>query len=234
VRELVQKVKLMSEVKVVRRWPKAQHSPQPPRPTEMTLANAQTAVRVVAIGASTGGPPALHTILNSLPKAYPAPLLIVQHMASGFIEGFVEWLAQSSALPVHVAVHDSVALPGHAYIAPDDRQMKVGQTGRIVLTRDGPENGLRPSVSYLFRSIADVYGREAAAGLLSGMGRDGAEELRRLRDRGVATFAQDKESSIVHGMPGEAIRLDAAMLILSPEKIAGALVSLLNHRRENT
>ena len=234
VRELVQKVKLMSEVKVVRRWPKVQHSPQAPSPAEITLANAPTAVRVVAIGASTGGPPALHTILRSLPKTYAAPLLIVQHMATGFIEGFVAWLAQSSALPVHVAVHDSLVLPGHVYIAPDDHQMKVGQTGRIVLTRDDPENGLRPSVSYLFRSIGDVYGREAVAGLLSGMGRDGAEELRRLRERGAVTFAQDKESSVVHGMPGEAIRLDAAMLVLSPEKIAGALVSLLNHRRGNT
>lgn len=234
VRALVQKVKLMSEVKVVRRWPRVQHSPQSPRPAEMTLANARTAVRVVAIGASTGGPPALHTILNGLPKTYSAPLLIVQHMATGFIAGFVEWLAQSSALPVHVAAHDCLVLPGHAYVAPDDHQMRVGRTGRIVLTRDDPENGLRPSVSYLFRSIADVYGREAAAGLLSGMGRDGAEELRQLRDKGAVTFAQDKESSVVHGMPGEAIRLDAAMLILSPEKIAGALTSLLSHRRENT
>lgn len=234
VRALVQKVKLMSEVKVVRRWPKVQQSQPSPRPAETALTNARTAVRVVAIGASTGGPPALHTILNSLPKTYSAPLLIVQHMATGFIEGFVEWLAQSSALPVHVAVHDSLVLPGHAYVAPDDHQMKVGRTGRIVLTRDDPENGLRPSVSYLFRSIADVYGREAVAGLLSGMGRDGAEELRQLRDKGAVTFAQDKESSVVHGMPGEAIRLDAAMLILSPEKIAGALTSLLNHRRENT
>src|SRR3989338_8524855 len=111
-------------------------------------------------------------------------------------------------------------LPGRGYVAPDEFQMKVEHGGRIVLTRDEPENGLRPSVSCLFRSLDEVYGGEVVAGLLSGMGRDGAEELKLLRDRGATTFAQDKDSSVVHGMPGEAIKLDAASLVLPPEKIA--------------
>ena len=155
--------------------------------------------------------------------------LIVQHMAAGFVRGFVEWLAQSSTLPVQLAKHGETMLPGHAYVAPDDCQMKVERGGRIVLTSDKPENGLRPSVSFLLRSVADVYGSDAVAGLLTGMGRDGAEELRSLKERGAVTFAQDKDSSIVHGMPGEAIRLDAAMLVLAPEKIAGVLTALANH-----
>jgi two-component system chemotaxis response regulator CheB len=229
-RELVQTVKLMSEVKVVRRWPRVRRDAPAPHPVKMGLARAPAQVRIVAIGASTGGPPALHTILAGLPKAFPAPILIVQHMAAGFIQGFAEWLAQSARLPVHVATHGEPTLPGHVYIAPDEYQMKVDHSGKILLTRDAPENGLRPSVSYLFRSIADNYGCDAVAGLLTGMGRDGAEELRLLKDKGAVTFAQDKDSSVVHGMPGEAIKLDAATFVRAPDKIAAVLVNLANHR----
>jgi len=230
-KELVQTVKLMSEVKVVRRWPR--RDTPVPRSVEAELAHAPAQVRIVAIGASTGGPPALHTILAGLPKTFPAPVLIVQHMAAGFIQGFVEWLAQSASLPVHVATHGELLLPGHVYIAPDEYQMKVERSGKIALTRDAPENGLRPSVSYLFRSIADNYGGAAVAGLLTGMGRDGAEELRLLKERGAVTFAQDKDSSVVHGMPGAAIRLDAATFVLAPDKIAAVLVNLASHRGKN-
>lgn len=228
-RELVQTVKLMAEVKVVRRWPHRRPAELAPRATGMGLAQGPASLRIVAIGASTGGPPVLQTILAALPKSFPAPIVIVQHMATGFSRGFMEWLAQSSALPVHLAAHGETMLPGHVYLAPDEMQMKVASHERIVLTKDEPENGLRPSVSYLFRSVAEVYGCDAVAGLLTGMGRDGAEELRLLKEKGAVTFAQDKESSVVHGMPGEAIRLDAAMLVLPPEKIAAVLTSIANN-----
>ncbi|MGC2521008.1 MAG: chemotaxis-specific protein-glutamate methyltransferase CheB [Burkholderiales bacterium] len=233
-KELVQTVKLMSEVKVVRRWSRARRDAPAPRPTEMGLASEPAKVRIVAIGASTGGPPALQTILAALPKDFPAPLLIVQHMAAGFIQGFVDWLAHSSSLPIHLATQGEFMLPGHIYVAPDGFQMKVGNGEKIVLTKDEPENGLRPSVSCLFRSLAEVYGCDAVAGLLTGMGRDGAEELRLLKEKGAVTFAQDKESSVVHGMPGEAIRLDAAMLVLPPEKIAAVLTNLANSKARHT
>jgi len=228
-RELVQTVKLMSEVKVVRRWPRARREAAVPRPAAISLARELANIRVVAIGASTGGPPALSTLLAALPKDLPAPILLVQHMASGFIHGFADWLAQSSGLPIHVATHGEHILPGHVYIAPDEYQMKMEYGDKVALTKDPPENGLRPSVSYLFRSIVEVYGRDAVAGLLTGMGRDGAEELRLLKDKGAVTFVQDKDSSIVHGMPGEAIRLDAAMFVLPPGKIAALLASLANN-----
>lgn len=224
--ELVQLVKLMSEVKVVRRWPQKRFGEQAPRAVEMGLAQEPAKLRIVAIGASTGGPPVLQTILAALPKTFPAPIVIVQHMATGFSRGFMEWLAKSSALPLQLATHGEVMLAGHVYLAPDEVQMKVAPHGRLLLTKDNAENGLRPSVSYLFRSVAEVYGCDAVAGLLSGMGRDGAEELRLLKEKGAVTFAQDKDSSVVHGMPGEAIRLDAAMLVLPPEKIAAVLSSL--------
>ena len=136
-------------------------------------------------------------------------------------------------LPVHVATHGELLLPGHVYVAPDEYQMKVEREGKIALTKDEPEHGLRPSVSYLFRSVAEVYGCDSVAGLLTGMGRDGAQELRLLKEKGAITFAQDKDSSVVHGMPGEAIRLDAAMLVLPQEKIAAVLMNLVNHQGKN-
>ncbi len=225
-RELLQTVKLMAEVKVVRRWPRRE------RAQEAMPARRPAKVAVVALGASTGGPPVLQTILAGLPQNFPAPILIVQHMASGFVQGFAEWLGHSSALPVQLAVHGASMLPGHVYVAPDDFQMKVERGGKIVLSKDEPESGLRPSVSCLFRSLADSYGSESVAVLLSGMGRDGAQELKLLRDLGAFTIAQDKESSVVHGMPGEAIKLDAAQMILPPEKIAPLLRSLASNNTQ--
>jgi two-component system chemotaxis response regulator CheB len=226
-RELLLTVKLMAEVKVVRRWPQARRVSLPLPPLETKTAGAKRAkAKVIAIGASTGGPPVLQTILAMLPKDLPLPVLIVQHMTAGFIASFVEWLAQSSGLPVQLAQHGACLVPGQVYVAPDAFQMKVAYGGSIVLTKDEPEGGLRPSVGYLFRSLAAVYGGDVIAGLLTGMGRDGAQELRLLKDKGATTFAQDQESSVVHGMPGEAIRLDAATFVLAPEKIAAVLANL--------
>lgn len=224
--ELVRTVKLMSEVKVIRRWPKVGRQAEVPRVATANPAQAGAKVKIIVIGASTGGPPVLQTILAALPQDLPVPVLIVQHMAAGFTQGFVQWLARTSGLPVHLAVHDEPMRPGHVYVAPDEFQMGVARGGTIALKKDAPENGLRPSVSYLLRSVAEVYRGDAVAGLLTGMGRDGADEMKVLREQGAVTFAQDKESSVVHGMPGAAIELDAATLVLPPQKIAATLASL--------
>ena len=230
--DMIQTVKLMSEVKVIRRWPRKRPAAPTPRTGKVGLARESARIRVVAMGASTGGPPALETILAALSKDFPVPILIVQHMAPGFIKGFARWLAASTGMPVHVATHGESLLPGHVYVAPDDHQMKVDREGKIALTKNDPEHGLRPSISYLFRAVAAVYGADAVVGLLTGMGRDGASELRLLKEHGAVTFAQDRDSSVVHGMPGEAIKLDAAMLVLPLEKIAAVLTNLVNHRGE--
>jgi two-component system chemotaxis response regulator CheB len=226
--ELVQTVKLMAEVKVVRRWPRPAPKPTVLPAVQVEVKRAAAEIQVVAVGASTGGPVALQTILSGLPKDFPVPVLIVQHMTPGFVRGFTEWLSQSCGFPVHVAAHGDPLLPGHAYVAPDAVQMGVGKEPRIVLSQEVSENGLRPSVSHLFRSVAAVFGRSAVGVLLTGMGRDGAEELKLMKDRGALTIAQDQESAVVHGMPGEAIKLDAATYVLPPERIAAALVSLVN------
>jgi two-component system chemotaxis response regulator CheB len=224
--ELIQTIKLMAEVKVVRRWAPRQGRRAAPATHYQSVAG----IKIVAIGASTGGPAALQTVLANLPAAFPAPLVIVQHIAPGFTPGFVAWLAQASGWPVHIATGEETLAAGHAYVAPDGFQMKVAPGGRLVLTLDAAENGVRPSVSYLFRSVASVYGPAAAGVLLTGMGKDGAKELGLLRQKGAVTLAQDKASAVVHGMAGEAIRLDAAMHVLPSPEIATALAALVAPR----
>jgi two-component system chemotaxis response regulator CheB len=225
-------VKLMSEVKVVKRWSRmrpVETLPASPTSSGFQCRPVQTQIRLVAIGASAGGPPALRTILAGLPEDFAVPILIVQHIAAGFTVGLVEWLVQSSKLPVHLPTHGELVLPGHVYVAPDQLQMAISKEGRIYLRADEPENGLRPSVSYLFRSVAQAYGPSAVGVLLTGMGKDGAWELKLMKEQGALTIAQDRSSSVVHGMPGEAIRLDGASYVLSPEQIHMTLISLATH-----
>ncbi len=228
--DLLRTVKLMSEVKVVRRWPRYRPGEVVPETsfcTEIRLQPAHTQPRIVAIGASTGGPPILQMILAGLPKDFPVPVLIVQHIASGFTQGFVEWLAQSSTLPVQSPTHGQPVLPGCVYVAPDGLHMAVGADGSVQLRTDEAENGLRPSVSHLFRSVAKAYGGSAIGVLLTGMGKDGAWELKLMKEQGAVTIAQDRDTSVVHGMPGEAIRLGGATYVLAREKICLALTSLV-------
>jgi two-component system chemotaxis response regulator CheB len=230
--KLIQTVKLMSQVKVVRRWAHVRR-PQPVVSAPVMVRPDLTGqdLEVVAIGASTGGPPVLSTILSGLPEDFPAAVLVVQHITPGFCEGFVHWLNQLSTLEVRAAVHGERALPGRVYVAPDGFHMRIETGNTLSLTTDGPENGLRPAVSYLFRSVARVVGRKAVGVLVTGMGKDGAAELKLMRDSGALTIAQDEDSSVVHGMPGEAIRLGAAKHILSPEGICELLASLVGSRR---
>jgi two-component system, chemotaxis family, protein-glutamate methylesterase/glutaminase len=225
-RNLVQTIRLMSEVKVVRRWPRLQGTASVP----VAPASNGSDVDLVGIGASTGGPPVLQTILSGLPKDFPSPILIVQHIARGFVPGLVEWLNQTTGLHVHIAAHSAQAMPGHAYIAPDDFHLGVGPGGRLMLARVDPENGLRPAVSYLFRSLAEVCGSAAIGVILTGMGKDGAAELKHMRDRGAWTIAQDRATSIVHGMPGAAIHLGAAVEVLPADRIATALIAQARSR----
>ena len=223
---LLQTVRLMSEVKVVRRWNRTRTAPALAPGNGAQIARAVgPGIRLIGIGASTGGPLVLQTILSALPKDFPVPLLIVQHIARGFLPGMVDWLSQTTGLRVRIATHGAPALPGHAYVAPDDFHLAADARGHMVLAREEAESGLRPAVSYLFRSLADSYGANAVGVLLTGMGKDGARELKRMKDHGAHTIAQDRDSSVVHGMPGEAIELGAATQVLPADKIAGALLA---------
>jgi two-component system chemotaxis response regulator CheB len=228
---LLQTIRLMSEVKVVRRWNRSHSLPVVPlanSPTNSRIAIG--GIRLIGIGASTGGPPVLQTILSGLPKDFSVPLLIVQHIARGFLPGMVDWLSQTTGLRVHIAAHGATPLAGHAYVAPDDFHLGADPRGHMVLAHEEAESGLRPAVSYLFRSLANSYGANAVGVLLTGMGKDGAAELKRMHAHGAYTIAQDRDSSIVHGMPGAAIELGAATHVLSADRIAGALIAQVRRR----
>lgn len=230
--ELIRTVKSMSEVKVIKRWarlPKKDVSPhkKEARPPEVAIIPGRE-IKIVAIGASVGGPIALQAILSAIPSDITVPIVIVQHISAGFTHGLVEWLSITSAIPVQLGRQGEKMLPGHAYIAPDNLQMKVSRDGTIALTEDEPQDGIRPSVSCLFRSIADVYGKNAIGVLLTGMGRDGAEELKLMKDKGAVTIVQDKETSVVFGMPGEAVKIGGAAYVLPLGEIAQTLEGLLN------
>jgi len=183
-------------------------------------------VEALVIGVSTGGPNALAAMLPTLPADLPVPVLIVQHMSPGFIRGFAEWLALSSGLPVHVASDGVKLLPGNVYVAPDGCHMLVDRNKGIRLSDAPPENGLRPAVSALFRSVTKIYGGRAVGVLLTGMGRDGADELLIMKKMGAVTIIQDQASSVIYGMPGEAAKLDAASFTLPPAGIGALLAAI--------
>jgi len=228
---LLQTLKLMSEIKVVHRWPRSRRmteSEQPAVPSRR--AGSWAPVELIGIGASTGGPPVLRTILAALPRDFAVPILIVQHIAPGFLNGLAEWLGQTTGMKIHIPTHQLQTHPGHVYLAPDGQHMTVEPGGSILLGRGELDNGMRPSVNRLFRSLADGFGPSAVGVLLTGMGKDGAEELKRMRENGATTIAQDQETSVVHGMPGEAIALGAASYIFPPDKIAPALAALVQQQ----
>lgn len=221
-RRLVETVRLMAEVKVVRRWPRGER-PLPPAPPPV---RPDRRIRVIAIGASTGGPQVVAEILRELPGDLRAPVLVVQHIAPGFTTGLAEWLAQGTRLAVKLASPGEAARAATVYLAPDGLQMGITVDGRIRLTGESADDGFCPSASHLFESVAQAYGRSAIGIVLTGMGRDGARGLLRLREAGAMTIAQDEESSVVFGMPGEAIRLGAAEYVLAPAQIAQAIRTL--------
>lgn len=221
VEKLISTLKLMSEVKVVRRIKPKNERVAEKSNTDLYRAKTlkPSQIDVVAIGVSTGGPPLLQKIIARLPKNFAVPVLVVQHMAPNFIAGFASWLEKNCQFPVHVASQNETLRPGHVYLAPDFYQMEVSSKGKIHLVDQESENGHKPAVSVLFKSVANIYGKKAVGILLTGMGKDGATELKLIKDQGGVTIAQSKESCAVFGMPGEAIKLDGATYIFTPEEI---------------
>lgn len=198
-------------------------------PASKPVVQRRQGIKIVVLGASTGGPASIQQFLTGLPKDFLLPILIVQHISSGFTRGFVEWLNESSPLQVRVATQGEHILGGHVYVAPEELQMGVKVGGIIKLTEDPPQHFMRPAASYLFRSVLQAFAKATAGILLTGMGIDGAAELKLIKDAGGITFAQDHDSSIIHGMPGEAIRIGGADYVMSPRDIASVLADLVTN-----
>jgi two-component system chemotaxis response regulator CheB len=223
---LIRMVKTMAEVKVVRRWPRDGEKRRAVAPAAAAPKKSSQERSLVLLGASTGGPAALRDILAQLPANFRLPIVIVQHMSAGFVQGLAEWLSATTGFAVSVANHGESLIGGRAYVVPDGCQPAITRDLHIALLAGPPEHGMRPAVSHLFRMThADVRANTVAV-LLTGMGKDGAAELKQLKDDGAITIVQDRASSAVYGMPGEAILLDAAMLILEPVKIGKTLYAI--------
>ena len=183
-------------------------------------------VTLVAIGASTGGPQVLAQLFAQLPATYPVPIVCVQHISNGFLGGLVSWLQHECKLAVKIAEPGDTARPGHVYFAPDGMDLKISGRGIFMLEPGGAPNRHCPSIDSLFFSMAREFGPKALGILLTGMGRDGAAGLKAMIDAGATTIAQNEETSVIFGMPGAAISIDAARFVLSTEDIYRTLARL--------
>ena len=221
--EIISKVKMAARAQVRAKQPSEQNGGQ------KRLAFTQkfkTTDKLIAIGASTGGTEAVREVLDVMPANSPA-VVITQHIPEMFSGRFADRLNRSSALKVSEARDGDNILPGHAYVAPGSHHLEVVRSGArfVCKLNDGPPvNRHRPSVDVLFDSVAATCGANAVGVILTGMGNDGAKGLRNMRAGGAHTIAQDEASSVVWGMPGEAVKQDAVIETLTLHKVAPALL----------
>lgn len=224
--EIAKKVRMAAKTQVRRRVgpPPAQAAPA----SKMDPKVIRTTDRVICIGASTGGTEALKEVLCALPADAPG-VVIVQHMPEQFTKQFAERLDQLTALHAAEAVHGERVMAGHIYLAPGNRHLRIGRSGAtytLALSDEAPVGHHRPSVDVLFHSAAQALGRNAVAAILTGMGADGAQGMKAMRDAGARTVAQDEATSVVYGMPKEAVALGGVEQVLPLKNIARALLQL--------
>ena len=218
--ELITKVKAAARAKVVARTDRASKT----RPVEAL--GFSTTEKIVAIGASTGGVEALREVLSAMPADGP-PILIVQHMPQSFTERFAERLNSLSAMSVSQATDRARVMPGHVYVAPGNRHLMLVRSGaqfHCQLTDEAPVTGHRPSADVLFDSVADGAGANAVGVILTGMGKDGAVGLLKMRQAGATTVGQNEASCLVYGMPKAAMATGAVMEEYPLSRIAGTIV----------
>ena len=226
--ELINKIKVASQTRMPKSQPeiparRVKRSGQKRRPTR----------RVVAIGVSTGGPNALQYVLSQLPADFPAAIVVVQHMPEGFTELFARRLDECCAIDVKEAASGDLLLAGRALICPGNRHVRVKRMplGDIVVLSEEPKvNGHRPSVDVLYRSVAQEFGRDAVGLIMTGMGEDGADALREIRESGGMTIAQDEESCVVYGMPRAAIDRGSVMRVVPLDALANTLMAQCGER----
>lgn len=209
---------LLSSISVVR------HPRGRKRRTSTGLPMVRPEYFVVAIAASLGGPKALAEVLADLPADFPAPVVICQHITPGFSDDLARWLAQETGHRVQEAADGQRLLKSEFFIAPSHLHLVVSPGGVVKLDDNAPIGGFKPSCDLMLRSVAQSFGVKAIGVVLTGMGRDGARGLAEIRNAGGHTIAQDRASSVVFGMPGEAVALGAAEQVLPLDEIGAQLV----------
>lgn len=237
---LLRTLRSMAQVKIVRRPRKAATVAGQPRaesPARPGIGNGASLIeavalerpQMIAIAASAGGPVALKALLQALAPAPPWPLVLVQHIARGFLPSFCSWLGGLSPLPVAIAEVDQTLAPGVLYLAPDGLHLLFNASRRVQLQACAAQESICPSANQLFRSVARQFARQAIGIQLSGMGRDGAEGLLEMRRAGALTLAQEPASAVIDSMPQSAIDLGAVQQSLPPEGIAALLNAIAAH-----
>ncbi|MGH7828883.1 MAG: chemotaxis-specific protein-glutamate methyltransferase CheB, partial [Candidatus Binatia bacterium] len=225
--ELISRVKTVARIRPIRLIKK----PATSLPKTKAAKGRVEGEGIVAIGASTGGPPALAIVLKGLPRGFPLPVAVVQHIAPGFVKSLAQWLRRESPLDVKVAAEGEVLGPGTVYLGPEDHHLEIGRDRKISLSDSAPIRGHRPSVDRLMESASLSYGKNAVGIILTGMGSDGADGLKKLRDAGGTTIVQDETTSLVYGMPREAALRGAAEIISPLEKIADEIMEAISPKK---
>lgn len=230
-RRIVETVRSMSEVKVIKRRILGHKSP----PTKLSPFEEKLGKpEIIVIGASIGGTQALNYILSKLPANFPVPIVIVQHMMPGFIGGFAKWLNENTLLHAESATHHQLLKKGSVYFAPDFYHLEIQRNHNnqlmCKLVTTPPVSGFCPSITVLFQSVAKVCGKHAVGVLLTGMGSDGAEGLLTIKKAGGHTFIQDQKSSIVFGMAAVAQALGAVDKVVTLNQIADYLIKITSSK----
>ncbi|RME50148.1 MAG: chemotaxis-specific protein-glutamate methyltransferase CheB [Caldilineae bacterium] len=227
-RRLVRTVKALAGVKVIRR----RVFRKPEVPVASPVPARSIGRRIVGVAASTGGPAALNHFFSSLPGDLPVPIVVVQHIAPGFLSGLVQWLSNGSRNPIKIAEEGERAQPGVIYFAPEEHHLLVASGGYFTLSSGPPISYVRPSATPLFESMAKVYGRSAIGVVMTGMGADGAVGLKLLHDRGGLVLAQDAATSVVYGMAKAAMELGAVDEELPLQALAPRLLEVILHQEQ--
>jgi len=201
-----------------------------PRPAPVVRTPLANGIAMVGIVASTGGPPAVATILRGFGNSFPVPVLVVQHMGASFLEGYASWLGTACNLEVELGKDGVEPLPGRVYVGPGRHHLTI-RDGRLRLVADWSERGHVPSGDMLFSSLAENVGERALGVLLTGMGEDGARGLLEMRNAGGHTIVQDRTTSAVYGMPAAAKAMGAAVDDLPLPTIAGRITRLVSQSR---
>jgi two-component system chemotaxis response regulator CheB len=230
-KDIVDTVRAMSDVIVIRhRRPRLASTVEMNDSFNRTSCVTQSRIQVIAVAASTGGPPALAKVLGQLPSDFPVPVLLVQHIVPAFVEGFASWLDSVVPLQVRLACDHERIEAGTVYVAPSNVHLGVSLSHRIRLSDAPPIDGFQPAANFLFDSVAENYKASAAGVILTGMGHDGAQGIKHLHSTGAATIAQDETTSVVFGMPRVAIEMGVIDIVLPIDKIASHLVRLIGDK----
>jgi two-component system, chemotaxis family, protein-glutamate methylesterase/glutaminase len=226
-RQLATALVAMAGVRVVRRW---EHAPGLNGVTGKLADPARAKPEILAIGASAGGPGALINFLGRLPVDISIPVVIVQHMPDEFMTGLSRWLGEATAMPVRVAAEHSLLKPGTVYLSPGNVHLVIAKEGERLTAHYKRERGdhrYQPSVDVLMNSIAETCGSKGIGIILTGMGDDGSAGLLAMRKAGARTFAQDRASCTVYGMPAAAVERGGVEQVLPLDKLPTAVMKLL-------